>query len=553
MTILRPNATPLIRHAAPYEDYVRPGDDDLLNDAIDTLYGVGDLKLVENAMIDRFAKVLVKETNADTGVTTTSLLSGSISVKTDFATKAAIQAGQFEISRLKWFERVASATATLFSEPGLRYEYDDDKTAQDIAEIRSEGGANLSAQRWDSMACAVQSSALYLRVNGGELRETEVRPTSLWIVFADMITDGDTDRPTNKMNIDEASVVVMALSGSEKYSAWFGPSTEYPNGRHCTYESKKWNDIPLPGVSKAAREYTIDGGYKTTGFGLDQIANPLSLWAMKSKDPSVPVYPFTILYGDPQSTGLMPTSTSMYETGLEFDLTGSMILGASGKGARGMRILTSVQGGGSDIPSNTDEGLVALGPGQDLKQAGWPASNAKSSWEVLSGIARQTAEVNHVPGNIALAQSYPQRTATEIIFNNEDRLDFRRKRIDFNRHSVRRRWEIEKALVNATLGKPVIKPDAVETWNPGKVEFAMDPAQKAAEWTARIELGEASIIDVIRDLRGFTSDNDTFQWMAERKELLEDEKNKEVLDFFKPAPVAAPAPMGGGGLFGGRK
>ena len=554
MTILRPNATPLIRHAADYEGYVRPGDDGLLNDAINTLYGIGDLALVEQAMIDRYAKYLVRESNSDTGVVTTSLLSGKIQVKTDSATKAAIQAGQYEFNRIEWFNSVAGATATLFSEPGLRYEYDDTTAEKNIPEIRSDSGAHLSAQRWDTVACGVKSCALYLTVRGSQLIETEVRPTSLWIVFADMITDGDRDRSTNKQNIDEASVIVMALSGSEHYAAWFGPCAEYPNGRHCTYEAKKWNDIPLPGVNKSTREYTTDGEYKTTGFGLDQLANPLTLWSAKQGSHSLPVYPFAILYGDPQSTGLMPTSTSLYETGLEYDLTSSMILGSAGKGARGMRVYTRGQGGSGDIPATTDEGLVVIDAPSMLVQGGWSPTHAKAAMEVLSDIARKKAEANHVPGYLTLANDSAQPpSGRAVMLLNEDRMDHRRKRIELNRHSVRRRWEIEKALINSTLGKVTIKEEATETWNPGDVEFAQDPIEKTAEWDARIKIGEASILDVIRDMRGFTSDNDALQWAEQRKKLLEDKKNKAVLDFFKPAPVAAPAPMGGGGLFGGRK
>jgi len=552
MTILRPKATPLIRHDADYEGYTRPGNDSLLNDAIDTLYGVGDLKLVETAMVDRYAKYLVRESNADTGVVTTSLLSGSIQVKTDSATQAAIMAGQYEFNRIEWFNSVAGATATLFSEPGLRYEYDDTTAEENIPEIREDSGAHLSAQRWDTVACGIKSCALYLTVRGGQLIETEVRPTSLWIVFADMITDGDSERSTNTQNIDEASVIVMALSGSEKYAAWFGPSHEYPNGRHCTYESKKWNDIPRPGTSKATREYTTDGEYKTTGFGLDQLANPLTLWSVKQGSHSLPVYPFAILYGDPQSTGLMPTSTSLYETGLEYDLTSSMILGSAGKGARGMRVYTRGQGGSGDIPATTDEGLVVIDQPSTLVQGGWSPTHAKAAMEVLSDIARKKAEANHVPGYLTLANDSAQPpSGRAVMLLNEDRMDHRRKRIELNRHSVRRRWEIEKALINSTLGEVKIKEEATETWNPGDVEFAQDPVEKTAEWDARIKIGEASILDVIRDMRGFTSDNDALQWAEQRKELLEDEKNKEVLDFFKPAAPAATT--AGGGLFGGRR
>jgi hypothetical protein len=252
----------------------------------------------------------------------------------------------------------------------------------------------------------------------------------------------------------------------------------------------------------------------------------------------------------------MPTSTSLYETGLEYDLTSSIILGSAGKGARGMRVLTRTAGASQDIPGNMEEGSVVLGMGNELAQKGWSPTHAKAAMDVLSDLARKKAEANHVPGYLTMANDSAQPPSGRAVqMMNEDRLDYRRKRVELNRGSVRRRWEIEKVLINATThkteGSTTIAEDAIETWNPGTVEFMIDPIEKFAEFEARKKLGEDVTLDFLMYTRGFTSVNDALQWAEKRKELLEDAKNAEVLDFFKPSAPAAAAPTGG--LFQGRR
>ena len=524
----------LLRHPVKPEDYKRGYDDQSINDACNTLYGIGDRTLVEDAMVTRFAYVLEREKDGDTGSETTKL-TGFNSV-VDSAARAAIRNGQFEIIRRKLFDNIVGAQATLF--PGSSYIYDNEAAGKLITDVRDRSSSGLSALRWDTVACGVGSCVLYLEVKGNVLQETEVRPTAIWVIFADAITDGASDRATNTMDIDEASCVVMQLAGVDRYAAWFGPSVEYPVGRHVTYTAKKFSDIPNV-EDPEGNEYTTSGEYRTGYVAKDEVANPLSLWGGYSKTDSTPVYPFSILYGSDKSQGLIPTSTSLYKSGLEVDLIESLILGASGRGARGAQVLTGdATADPSDIPDNTSEGLIPLGRGRDLSFTGWSPTHAKAANEVVAEICQAAAHAEHVPSHIAMPETdTAPMSGTAIRQKSKALTDYRALRIDMNRAGVLRRWNLEKALLNATEGKAKIPEETTETWKPKDVEFAIDPADEMTDWDARIKIGEASILDVIMARRGFTSVNDALQWAYDRKALLE--KNKEVIDYFKPSAPAA--------------
>ena len=541
----------LLRHPVKPEDFHRGYDDSLVNDACNTLYGIGDRGLVLDAFVERFARVLKRVKDGDTGSTNAVLV--DFVTQIDGAARAAIMAKQFEVARLQCFEGIASAQANMFSESGLRYEYDNEKAGDTIAAKRAQSGAALSSQRWDLLSCGVKSSALYIEVKGTKLIETEVRPPALWIIHAESITEGGKERATDTMDIDEASVVIMQLQG-EKFAAWWGPSEDYPNGRHCVFTAKKFSDVPEP-EDKNGREFTIQGEYSEMPVGVEMLANPLTLWAIKGKtDP--PVYPFSILYGSDRSVGILPVSTSLYEQCLEFDLTASVILGASARGARGAQVITQKgDADPSDVPDNTSEGKIIMGRNKDLNFAGWSPSHAQAAMVTLKDLARATAEANSVPGDMAMRDA----TATiESGYHYRLKLGklikYRTTRIAMNRAGVRRRWEIEKALISATTytqaGAPTIPAEVEETWDPGRYDTTENPVEEMADWKARMDAGEASILDLVMARRGFRDPDKAIEWMKARAELLE--ANKEVLDSFKPsaAPAAAPAR---GGLFGGRQ
>ena len=479
-------------------------DDALISDVIATLYRTADTTLVRDAMIERYAKTIRQTTDDNTGATTTTLERVELY---DQGVRQAILAGQQEITRCYAFDTIARHSANLFGAAGSRYEYDIDGVGETMEEVREDGNALLGAQRWDALACACGSSILNMSVSGGVLHEQEVPVNSYWFAHAPMITEADgTERVTNVTNLDEASVVAMstgraAKTGSHWFAAWFGPSEDYPLGRHVMYEARQWYEIPDVGE---ALEHTIYGF--TEGASIDEISNPLSQWAEEMHDYTAPVYPFSILYYDPMSTGLMPTSTTLYEVTREFDLAYSLILSAAGKGARGVQAMKNSDGMASTtLPDTVSEGMVILGRGWELSQAGWSPTHAKAAAEVVDKMILNVANAFSIPSFLVLpeTQSVPSGIALEIM--TLPMLQFRQSRINLNRGSVRRRFDVERALINSTVASDVVPVATVETWIPGELEFPRDPVTEVDSWVKRIDKGEADIADMAMDLRGIES------------------------------------------------
>ncbi len=525
-SVLTTTPTKILRqHVANPEQYRDGIDRGAVAEVVQTLHRTNDIGLVRDAMINRYAKTIHKSTDQNTGATTSKLVTGRVEAM-DQGMMQAILAGQFEITRQYTMDMIVRKSATLFSEDGLRYEYDTDGVDETMLELRTDSGANISVQRWDSLACGTGSSLLYLSVMNGVLQESEVPLCSFWYAFGNTVTEADGNvRPPNTDNIDEASVVVMELGaagndGKGRFAAWYGPSSLYDMGRHCVYEANAWYEIPDVGDhGSGVLDYTLSGNMET-GAGMDEIANPLTAWADQSSDWGVPVYPFVILYYDPLSSGLLPSSTSLYDACQEFDLAGSLILGAAGKGARGLQAVEQADGGASTtLPDNVSEGYVVIGRGLQLSQKGWSPAHAKAASEVLDHAIRNAATAFNVPSFLVSPNqsgNVPSGVALDIMMDPMRR--FRQSRINLNRRSVARRFDVERALVNATLGTETIPTGAREVWVAGNIEIPRDPQLVVETWTARIAAGEADIADMAEDMRGLESREAAWNYIETAKQ-----------------------------------
>jgi hypothetical protein len=494
-----------------------------LQDARDTLYLVGDRKLIVDKMISRYARELQKSKDSETGKE-----SYSIVPVVDRSAQAAILYGQYEIVRSMLFNSIVRALATLFSESGLQYTYSiGDKEESDVdltagmTKLRQYSGGHISTQRWDALSVGLGSSLLYISVNGDKLLEREVSPTAVWVVFGSHIEQDNKVRPVDETDMDDASVVVMMLaSGSigvdkNKYAAWIGPSRTYPLGRMVTYEAQNWHEIPDIG-DEGSHDYVTSGG---------DIANPLSAWAQDRNDWTIPTYPFSVCYGDKMSSGLLPTSISLYEDCLELDLATSIVLGCSIRGAQGVQVIKQVNQGAGELPANTD-GKVLLSYAYDLNQAGWATVHSKDAMEVIKEIARQKAEAYNVPGFLAASTGQERPSSgREVIARSEPLQRNRDERIQLNRASVMRRWEISKALINATNGNAKgtepIPADTVENWMPGERKFMLDPLDELAIAEKEMQLGLETVVSVGKKLKNFDSLEAAANALADKQEIMD--------------------------------
>lgn len=510
-----------------------------------------DLKLVQTAMINRYATVIREVKDA----------SGAIEKRVDkpdslmdLALQKAILAGQYETIRLDLLNSIVGQSATLYTETTQTFTYNPGgkKVQQLVSDVRQEGGADASVVRWDAYACACKSALLYLGVAGGKLVETPIAPQYFRWAFAPTIleqrnTGGVTERTTLTDQLDEATCIGMELestSRTKRWATWYGPSNWYPLGRYCIYEGQDWADVPDPrnrAAMQNALDYTVNGEM-IRGATLDQMANPLSLWANLSGNPNIPTYPFAILYHDPLQDGLLPVSTSLYEICRELDLAASMILMAAVKGAKGARALkrdlTS-----KEIP-DSDEGLLILGRGDDLINVGWSPTHAKAAQEVINEIARHTAEANHVAGWMVVAdQTGEPPTGIALETMADDMSRFRDQRHRLNIPGQGRRFEIEKAMINAERGRAskarngseAIPPETKETWDPGRRVFPRDKAAVVDVWGKRIDRGEADLADMVQDMRRLKSREEAINFLDERaKEREKDPEKWARIDGLKP-------------------
>lgn len=124
--------------------------------------------------------------------------------------------------------------------------------------------------------------------------------------------------------------------------------------------------------------------------------------------------------------------------------------------------------------------------------------------------------------------------------------EFRRVRGYLNASNVRRRFDVERALINSYLAREAIPMDAVETWDVGEREFPADDTTTIDNWIKRIDKGEADIADMAADLRGIETRDAAIKLLEEHK-AQRDEHSE--LFAVSAAPQQQQQPMGGAGGF----
>ncbi len=546
MPIKQPENTPILRtHIEDLSSIRREVNDSKVAKINRFLWRKNDARVIQEAMVQRYAQYLKTEEDTEEGTIETSLAS-SAQLGQHKGVALALLNGQQESIALGLFPYLVSWHG-LFGEAGEGYLYDNDN-ASVIPDLRAEGGGGQAAQRWDDYAKAAGCSILYLSVDSQyRLVESAVPINSFYWGFAETYERDGARQQVERDNLDHATVVSMrledSLDGDPRWATWYGPSNKYPSGRHCIYSDRLWSSVPDVG-STGCLDY-VRGGQMIEGATVDEIANPLSLWAEVQKDYSIPTYPFTPLQGAPNQAGMFPTSFSLYDDVVEFSILQSVLLGMLGKASRGAQVLT--RSGSMDsavIPSNTTEGLIDVPVGQELRFDGKQASDVRAGIEGYNDMLGHLANCAHIPPHMVVPNTggqVPSGVALEIIMS--DARAYRMDRVDSNRANVNRRFEIEKALINATLGVEKIPSATVEVWNPGRKEFPKDPMVQATTWEKRIAANEATIIDMAQDLRQIPTREQAVNFL---KEQAKEKEDPELADILKP-PVAQNVQSSGGG------
>jgi hypothetical protein len=450
---------------------------------IDYLDG-GALNQILTFMAERYATEIVREKTETGGERT-------YQAKTKAAAKAAIDNKLFEVVETGTFTRIVDILNVVSR--GLEFEYSVDaeeaeeaaqaevevdpitgepleatpeepeeadpveEFATDLEEERQRGEFELMLGRVDELAVGVGSSAMLVQVLGSKMSYQPIPRHQIWVCFSDTIQEDGEDRPTNTLDIEEASAVIIQLSDGQ-FAAYFPRQVDvkddgtvvekYPQGRFVKYWSDNWYDVPEVGTQGEFTDY-MDG---------EEIANPLTLWQDQQQDWSSPEIPVTLWRGTINGIGaeLMPIDSSLYDQCKEFDLAASRILNAGVKSARGVYVVSREEGASPVFSSNIDEGVALLQPGQSMVATYVPGANSKTAMEIVETQVAMTAESRGVPAyQLSLSTNTNFPSGTALVEANKPKSEKRMARVEINRAGMDRIYKTELSLIGMENGAPV--------------------------------------------------------------------------------------------------
>jgi len=502
----------------------------IIDSAVAYFDRTGDHEALRTALKERFAVGITKTTSiaedgtaSDTGYETYS----------KSAKELQIDSGIIEAVTSGIGGKITSALANLFTAQNQSWAFvkegdDGSKEPSEDAEAlikehRAAGGFSTALVNTDLLACSINGAYLLVTWVGGHLQYHVVNPTSFSAIFHEDILDNGERRAVDYSQIEDATVVVIRLSGSldaapdkQQYLAMFGRSKEYEYGRHVTYRASKWDNIP--DVGRGGVEYVIPAGF----VGAGQIANPMSWLAAQDKSVIVPEYPIISLSGGQVKTGqgLLTLTTSLFDNCVEIDVAYSRLLKDSLNAARGKDVITNP--GGEVLPRSL-EGAVSLVGDQTLEVVGRPGINAQQGLKVLEGVVTSVGGGYNVSDYMLVSDpiSLAASSGIALYIRTKPLIDFRGYRIQANRPQVRRLFDVEKALLSAHAPEQGAILDGIsQVWNPGTYMIPEDDALKTARLAAATQAGHIDYVRAVREANGFATDREAesfIDMMEERK------------------------------------
>jgi hypothetical protein len=365
--------------------------------------------------------------------------------------QAAVEAGLFEITTIDAYQKITRYVANLTQDTSYKY-YDESGNewdgSEDIEQAREDGGFNLKLARCDEISVATGCCGFMPQQLGSSMDYQPIQSNRLWVVHADEIIDESIDgenkrRPTNKLNIEEATVVVIELgsigNGKFEFLAIYPRSNMNERGRHVKYTASKWSDIPDVGIVGASEHYNKAG----------EIDNPLTTLQETNQNWEAPEIPIVIWYGVPVGVGskLLPTMDALYETCLELDLGNSRALTTANKSATGVTVISSELGANTIMPDNLGEGMNQLGSGNAMNIISIPGANVETLQRVVETQAAFLAEAYGMPSHmVKVSDGNMVHSGTALVQMTQVANRMRMKRAEINRTAMARIFEIEKGI-----------------------------------------------------------------------------------------------------------
>ena len=450
------------------------------------------------------------------------------------AAKAAVDTGKFEVVTLGTLTKIKRIVASLNRDVEFSYVNEagdeDEQFAKDMQETRQAGAFSLKLGRMDELAVVSGAAGAVVQQLGSKLDYQPLQSNQIKIVHATDIMEGDNDRPTNTLDIEEASLCVLEMSPASgmayNYVAYFPRSDEYPRGRMVKYESTNWFDIPEIGA-EGAQDY----------YEGEEIANPLTVLQDESKDWTVPEIPVVLWQGTVDGVGveLLPTNTTLYEQDKEINLAASRQLFAGIRSATGVIAFSTELGGSPIISDNIGEATSMLRPGQSLNILSVPGSNTTALMDAVEKNIAYLGESFAVPAyKLTVSQNTQVPSGVALVELTKPESQYRQTRANINRQNMDRIFRIERGLAARANGNPAYGAGIKQIWT------VKDPA---------VTYSDIEKLDILlrEKQAGIIDEREIVRQRLPQFADATDEEIDLYLDGLRKAPAAPPA---GTGRFG---
>ncbi len=392
----------------------------------------------------------------------------------DLSRKAAVDSELVEVVVLDSMNKIVRVTASLNRDTEYKYTKDNgeeaEEFAKDITQARQDGGYLLKLGRLDELSVATGSSAILVQVLGSKLDYQPLQSDRVYIVHNTSIMEGSLERPTNFLDIEEATVIIVDLgvvnNSESSFIAYYPRSDEYPKGRMVKYNAAKWSDIPNVGQQNA--DDTVDSK--------GELTNPLTALQDSAKDWAIPEIPIALWKGNVNGVGeeLLPTSATLYKNDIEVNLAACRALTANIKSATGMVVVSKDVGASPVMPKGISEATTILNAGQSVNVLQVPAANSAVLMDTIEKIVAYMSEAFGVPAyktTISSDTTVPSGVALKELNKPEERT--RQARANINRQNIDRIFKIEVGLAAIDNKSPDFGKGIIQTWTVNKESFAM--------------------------------------------------------------------------------
>lgn len=489
----------MIREWTTQASKLRDDDDSaIVNDAIDYFDRQNDIAQIRDKMKARFATGIAQDSsNAD------QTTSGNYEYYTRGKQAAAIDGDFYETVSTGIGNQIAKTIASLFTADDqswsfLQNDTPDDTTADIVELMREKGGFYTKAEAVDFTSCCINCAIMHVYWSSDELNYDLVLPGSIRFLFGDTVLDGDVYRPTNREKIEDATAIIIETGNDDQggdarrsFLAYIGANERYPDGRMVSYRADDYLPIPDIGADNITSEYSHDGSAKP--------ANPMTYlknhgtgktgWAWPYE------YPISIFYGGISTINrkkeILPTSTTLYEVCLELELMYSALLKTARDNARGKDVITLTDASAEiSLPKSLD--IPVMKPGQTYEVKGRAAKESLDAMEVLKFDVQAVAAGYSVPGYmlIGAGSAGSVESGISLAIQTAPLEAMRQRRIRINKQSVRRVFEIEKALLAEYFAANTpIDPKTEQSWNPGTMGYPQPETERLAAITASRDAG----------------------------------------------------------------